>query len=290
MPKLKAKTTLLKQLELSLTPDSHPTRLTPGRFDEAHECFERSSSQQRLIFDWLRSFATTWLNASQLRVLSVGCGSGILDHPFATFLRTISSNIEYVALDPNPVACRRFQTRFQQAPCDGVHFDVRQQTLESYQSTDSFDLILVVQSLYYVNDPPSALRRLLTMLRSQGRLVVMLGPKGALNRLAETVWKLQTSQSIWFSDCFEQHLNSAGSQFESYHLEGMLDVTRCFQIGSREGELVLDFVIQADSLSLGRRPLSLCRKFLKTIAQVSDGRCVVPHPVDVFALRPPGKE
>jgi len=80
---------MLNDLQNSLA-DFQPTPLSDHRFDVSHEWFEGQSNQQAQILDWLQRFGKRQIErraekaiseADAFRVLSVGCGSGILDLP-----------------------------------------------------------------------------------------------------------------------------------------------------------------------------------------------------------------
>ena len=100
----------LKQLRVAVQKAPVSSRLSDERFDVTHETFERSSSQQQLVLKTLKELIDTHEGPSgTLRILSVGCGSGILDNQLISALASSTGNFEYTGVDPNPVACHRFR-------------------------------------------------------------------------------------------------------------------------------------------------------------------------------------
>ncbi len=286
MHTLKSQRSLLQQLRVRLTQNPRPPKLSEAHFNEAHECFERASDQQLQILDWLKQFAKDRTRSRDLNILSVGCGSGILDNPFLEALARDTTTVRYVGLDPSPVACRRFEEDFRQLRLSRVQLELHQTTLENFQTPDSFDLIHSVQSLYYVDEPSVAIGQLFRMLNSDGYVVVMLAPRGAMNRLAEAFWTVNHHDGIWFSDRFENYLHQIEVRHERSRLMGWLNVTPCFEANSRRGNLILDFITQVNCQRLTEEQRELSLDYLQTIVRRRDEQWFVPHPVDVFVMKP----
>ncbi len=72
----------LRGLRAAVEHGNPPVKLSYERFDESHELFEQSSNQQQLILQWLKDLIlSNFASLDPLKILSVGCGSGILDNP-----------------------------------------------------------------------------------------------------------------------------------------------------------------------------------------------------------------
>ena len=102
-------------------------------------------------------------SADALRILSVGCGSGILDNQDIS-PHTIYWIFEYTGVDPNPVACCRFLEDFRRLDLTGVKLDVKNKTVESLDVNECFDVIQLTHSLYYFEDPADTLDKLRKLL------------------------------------------------------------------------------------------------------------------------------
>ena len=64
-----------------------------------------------------------------------------------------------------------------------------------------FDRVLMVHSLYYMNDPERAIDKALNLVNESGRLIVLLASNDTLNELASSFWKMAALQlmgpKIW---------------------------------------------------------------------------------------------
>ncbi|WP_160148071.1 methyltransferase domain-containing protein [Rubripirellula obstinata] len=278
--------------------------LSDQRFDESHEWFEGQSNQQAQILGWLRRFGKSQIerraddlaaNGETFRVLSVGCGSGILDLPL---IKTLADQIEsgrnqtdvkdpvihYTGIDPNPVACGRFRDEFDNLGTESVELSVLEETVESYDHNQSMDLTHVVHSMYYFGDPAVSLRTLIQNVADDGELVIFQAPKGELNRLADCFWQGHVSDPIWFSADLEKHLQETGISFTRSCLEAEVDVTDCFDDSCPKGRLTFDFIVQSDCEQLSAPIRRSVLEHLRSISRIDGQKIYAPHPVDIFVI------
>ncbi|MEM9354398.1 MAG: class I SAM-dependent methyltransferase, partial [Planctomycetota bacterium] len=247
----------------------------------------RSSNQQLQILEWLaRLVAEEFTGASPLRVLSVGCGSGILDLPLLDAVAADGRKVIYTAVDPNPVACRRFREGFEALNPPNVELVVLEHGIERLEPDLRFDLIHAVHSLYYLSDPADSIDNLLGRLAPQGRLAVLQAPKAELNLLSDCFWPTSGEDAIWFSGCVRQHLDDSGLAFREDRIDAKVDVTPCFEDKSSGGRMLLDFITQADSDAFHTSIKEGCRTYLRSVAETVSGQVMVEHPVDAFVVEP----
>ncbi len=288
MPTLESEFAALKDLREALIECPQLGGLSDERFDQTHELFERSSDQQGQILSWLKKrVAALDASVDPLRILSVGCGSGILDNPLITTLAGRSQRVVYTGVDPNAVACRRFREDFNAIGIANVKLELREGTIETTHFPDRFDLIHAVHCLYYFSDPAASVSRLLKLLKPGGQLVVIQAPKAELNQLADCFWTQATDSPIWYSDRLERHLAEHELQFSRHRIDGWVDVTRCFKAGCPRGEMLLDFITQTDCSRLDDGCVELCLDYLQTVSRSEGDRDLVAHPVDVLEISAP---
>jgi SAM-dependent methyltransferase len=289
---------MLNDLKRSLQ-DRQPSPLSDDRFDQSHQWFEGQSSQQAQILEWLQRFGGSQIerragNADAqreaFRVLSVGCGSGILDLPL---IKTLADQMEasdaggaihYTGIDPNPVACGRFREEFRNLEIASTELSVLEETVESYQHDQPVDLTHVVHSMYYFAEPAVSLQSLIQRVAENGELVIFQAPKGELNLLADCFWQGHLNDPIWFSADLDEHLQETGISFTRSRLDAEVDVTACFESGCPEGRLTFDFLVQSDCEHLPAPIRRQVLDYLQAISRVDDGRVLAPHPVDVFEI------
>jgi SAM-dependent methyltransferase len=279
--------------------DLHPSPLSDHRFDQSHEWFEGQSNQQAQILQWLQCFGRNQIESRSIkvsskketfRVLSVGCGSGILDLPL---IKTLADQIEtsvaggmihYTGIDPNPIACGRFRNEFCDLEIASTDLTVLVETIESYRCSQLVDLTLVVHSMYYFAEPAVSLQTLMQHVAEDGALVIFQAPKGELNLLADCFWQGHVKDPIWFSADLDKHLHETGISFTRSRLDAEVDVTACFDSDCPKGRLTFDFLVQSDCGNLSEPIRRSVLDYLRAISRVHDGGVLAPHPVDVFVI------
>ncbi len=275
----------LNQLRVAVKKAPASMQLSDERFDITHEAFECSSSQQQLVLRALKELISSHAgSAGALRILSVGCGSGILDNQLISAIASSPEHFEYTGVDPNPVACRRFREDFEKLALPNVKLEVRTEAVESLNINKPFDIIQLTHALYYFKDPADTLGKLRRLLAPGGKLIIVQAPNEYLNQLSECFWSHHAGQDIWFSKCLEKYLIKQKIEFTCQRIYGEVDVTRCFNEGCSHGEKLLDFITQSDCRESDTEVRERCLHFLKKISRVDGESLKVEHPTDVFVV------
>jgi SAM-dependent methyltransferase len=265
-------------------------RLTDARFDETHEAFETSSNQQELILHWLTHFTRKQFeDLSRIRMLSAGCGSGILDIPLMQAIAGGFAHVDYTAFDPNATACERFRNAFDLLEHPHVDLEVLETTVEKIREgkpviDQKFDMVQAVHCLYYFDDPRLDVSCLSQMLEPGGQMVIVQAPKAELNQLADCFWQGHFQESIWYSADLENFLEEEDCSFHQHRIEAFVDITACFEDGNPLGKDVLDFLLQTPSAELTPKVKALTLEFLDQISIHDNGKILAPHPADVFVI------
>ena len=275
----------LNQLREAIHKSPVASQLSDERFDVTHETFERSSSQQQLVLRTLKELISSHEGSSDaLKILSVGCGSGILDNQLISAIASSAGTFEYTGVDPNPVACRRFREDFEKLALQNVKLEVRTEAVESLNINKPFDVIQLTHALYYFKNPADTLEKLRRLLAPGGRLIIVQAPNEYLNQLSECFWSRHADQDIWFSKCLEKHLVKQNIEFTCQRIHGEVDVTRCFDEECPHGEKLLDFITQSNCRESDAEVRERCLHFLKKISRVDGESLKVEHPADVFVV------
>jgi SAM-dependent methyltransferase len=260
--------------------------LSDARYHATHERFEAASNQRALILDWLEDLAdrSTFPTDRPTRLLSVGCGGGVMDRRITVVFSDHVDRLSLVGVDPNPEHTQAFERRFAGEGFDTTAFTA---TFEEFRPEGSFDVIHFVHCLYYFEHIEPELRKAVDMLASNGVLVVLQAPNEALNHLAHRVWKKQFDQSAWYSGDVVAALSRMDVDYRVHRIEAEVDVTECFRTGSDIGVDILDFIVQADTRQFNDAFQSSLRESLRSICRRQGRRLLCAHPVDAIVVQKP---
>lgn len=263
-----------------------PEELNDSHYHAAHERFESSSNQRTLILDWLEDLAhrTDFPVDRETRVLSVGCGGGVMDRRIAKIFSDHVDRLTLTGVDPNPEHTRAFERGFANA---GIEVEAFTGMFEDYASDHRFDVIHFVHCLYYFEHIEPELNKAFEMLAPGGVLVVLQAPNEALNHLADRVWKKQFDQAAWYSDDVRAALSGLDIPYRVHRIEAEVDVTDCFDPASDHGTEVLDFIVQADTTRFSAAFQQSVRDSLRAVCRRQGRRVLCAHPVDAIVARRP---
>lgn len=279
------RTALLERLDRALDQVDTLIDLDEDRFLETHEIYEARSEQRSRIIEWFGRFVARGPRERALGVLSVGCGSGVLDVPVARRLAERFGMLTYVGVNPNAVECRKFEAAFETAAMPRVDASVVNATFEAYRTSDRFDLVHFAHSLYYLEDLEEALHKARRLLKPGGRIVVFQAPRGVLNDLAVRFYDKRYARPTLLADGFAGLLDGWGWPFAHHRIEAAVDVTPIIDGNPGLGVALRDFIIQVDGGQLPGDVQSIVGQYLKAAAYRVDGRAFIAHPVDVFDIR-----
>ena len=276
---------LLGRLDRALIGSSDLVPLSDARYLETHGIYEGRSDQQRLVIDWFADrVAPTLPPEGSFRVLSIGCGSGILDVSIATRLLKQTNDLHYVGVDPNQIECEAFLQQFTDASLDQARVEVVPATFEDFEAGCSFDLIHFVHSLYYMPDPAAALEKARKLLAPGGRLIVFHAPCEALNDLTVRFWDKEYARPTFFAEDFAEILDAWRWDYERERVDARLEVSPLADADSSIGLALRDFIVQFDSRRLPFPVQDLVGRYLRLISVEDGGETHIPHPVDVFVI------
>ena len=277
-PLSQAGTNCLDELRVATASSLPLNGLSPDTYSRAHAAFEALSNQRNLIADWLVDRLSP-SRTTPLSVLTVGCGDGALDAVIAQRLLARGSDggdIRYVGVEPLEVSAGLFHERMGRIDDSRLSFDTVVAPFANSRLDETFDAVTFVHSMYYVSDVAGAAHAASALLRPDGEAIIMSAPRGALNLLADLLAPAIDGHRQWFSDDVHDALTHSGlDETILAPIEAVVDLTGA-------SDEVLDFTVQAE-LTPDLR--DLVRRYLADVSLVT-GRCLVPHPVDVYVVRP----
>jgi len=268
--------------ELALVNDVAP--LEGQRYATCLHTYEAASNQRKLIQDWFTNQMIPRLATDSASFLSVGCGAGDLDEKILAAAKEHATTVSYVGLEPDPQQCERFMSRMVLEDDPGTTVEVHNLRFEQFIEQRHFDLVLMVHSLYYMDDPRLALEHALNLVSEKGRLVILIASNDMLNELSSSFWELENGGSTWFSEDLSRHLEELGINFERTRIEATLDITSCCEPNSEQGTRIADFIAQVPTGELPQPLRQMIFSYLETTSQHDGGMRWLPHNVDAFII------
>ncbi len=258
--------------------------LSDERYHTTHETFESASNQRALILSWLQALASRidLPSRGSARLMSVGCGGGVLDRRIAHLFADHVDAVSLVGVDPNPEHTQAFRKQL-----SGEGFDVEAFTsgFEDFETKRTFDVIHFIHCLYYFEHIEPELRKAIDMLAPEGVLVVLQAPNEALNHLADRIWKKQFERPAWYSNDVVSLLRDMDVEVEVQRIDAEVNVTHCFENDSETGREILDFIVQAETRRFSRAFQASLLESLRSICRRQDDRLLCRHPVDAIIAR-----
>ncbi|XP_066497250.1 histamine N-methyltransferase-like [Hoplias malabaricus] len=196
---------------------------------------------------------------SSFDVLGVGSGGGEMDVYLISLLQSVlpSAPIRVDIVEPSADLTQNFKALVAKSPSlQGVSFKWNTVTSAEYEKQvqtkdDKFDLIHMIQMLYYVDDPSATLSFFHSRLKKNGKMLII---HEAANSGWEKMWKTfktelctNTLSDYLSAGDIKKLLEALGLRFEELELRNYLDISECFVEGSRDGAMLLDFMTDRES-------------------------------------------
>ena len=254
------------------------------RYADCLHTYEAASNQRELIRGWFTDHTIPQLPTDSASILSIGCGAGDLDVKILAAGKEHAATVSYVGLEPDPQQCERFISRMEFANDQNIQVEVHNNRFEEFTEQRRFDLLLMVHSLYYMDDPERAIENALNLVNESGRLVILIASNDTLNELSSSFWAREYGGSTWFSEDLSRHLEKRGVPFERKRIEATLDITTCCEPDSEQGERIADFIAQVPTEELPPRLRQMIFSYLKATSHRDGDMRWLPHNVDAFII------
>jgi SAM-dependent methyltransferase len=261
--------------------------LTDEDYARSLEIFEASSDQRSEILNWLKINVLSQMPKGSNSILSIGCGTGAFDEQILQNLIGRMKKIKYLGIEPNKLEAEEFEKRMQMSGTENTVVDssVLVDKFGNRPFGKDFDLVLLVHSIYYLDDRNDAIDAALDALSPGGVLIIVVAPDESLNVIANQVWQRQMGHKSFFSDDLRLHFDNRGIEYSETRISAKLNVTNCFNAISHEGRDIIDFTVQARTGLLPEPLQKDIFKFLLSISEVEAGNTYLPHPVDIFRCK-----
>lgn len=263
----------------------HP--LNDEYYAQCLEIFEANSDQRLGLLDWLEANVLCGMSQGANAILSVGCGTGAFDERILRYVRSRMSHVTYLGIEPNEVEAAEFLETMCAQESDQLDICVLVEKFGDKLFEHEFDLILFVQSIYYLEDRNDAIDAAMMALKPGGELVIVIAPDEELNTIANLMWQRQMGQKSWFSTDVRAHFEARSLDYSETRVSARLNVNQCFGDSSEEGRNIVDFIVQTQTDQLPASLRNDISDFLMSISNGEHSMTCLPHPVDIFRCKRP---
>jgi SAM-dependent methyltransferase len=246
--------------------------------------YEAASSQRELILKWFINHVIPQIPRDNASFLSIGCGAGELDVKILAAAKEQASTIAYVGLEPDSQQCERFTASMALPSDQNIRVETLNTNFEKCTEQRRFDRVLMVHSLYYMDDPERAIEKALNLVNESGRLIILIASNDTLNELSSSFWQMENGGSTWFSEDLSKHLDERGIAFDRQRIEARLDITSCCEPESEQGIRIADFIAQAPIGELPSGLGTMIFGYLEATSQLDGDMRWLPHNVDAFII------
>ena len=261
---------LIRALEGIETP-----ALEGDEYTSRHTLFETASAQRDMIRDRIATafHEKIGLFPAPLKVLSVGCGDGVLDQAILSAFP--AEAIEYTGIDPNPA---------QLAACNDLLGHERPvqlyaMPLETEVPGAPFDVSYAVHVIYYADDKVAFVKSMQAATRRDGVCLIAIAPFSRMNEIANVFWKRQDTDAI-FSHDLEALFESLGIVFATDRIDAVMPLD--LFVGPNRDQEIVEFTVQAHLDHLDANAWAQLDETFRQAARRTGGQLVMDHPVDLY--------
>ncbi|NWS43040.1 HNMT methyltransferase, partial [Probosciger aterrimus] len=281
----------------------------PDRYLQSFRLFLANSTEHQCMQEFTERQLPAVIGSigngkSAINILSVGGGSGEIDLLILSKVQAIypGVTINYDVIEPSADQIFKYKEHVAATSnLENVKFTWHEETAYEYESrmnaekkSKKWDLIHMIQMLYYVKDVPATIRYFHTLLEEQAKLLIILvsGTSGW-----ETLWKKYGSSFPLDDLCcyvssadIKRILDSAGLKCQLHELPSHMDITSCFTEGNKDGEMLLDFLTETCEFSKTAPP-ELKHQVMEELrkpecSQERDGKVLFNNNLSVIVIEP----
>ncbi|NES70096.1 MAG: class I SAM-dependent methyltransferase, partial [Okeania sp. SIO2D1] len=183
-------------------------------------------------------------------ILSIGCGSGVFEKPFLTKLLELNKSIHFVGVEPNEVGCVKTGEWCQELSTfqpEKFRFKIHPVELEKFESSQSFDIILLIHSFYYFSEIESSFQKVYELVGEEGMTIIAIAVKTKLNEPYHYISQRLYQRPRFFSEDLYQFFSEQNIPFSQEIIEFSVNITKCFQKDSQLGKYLLDFIVDVNT-------------------------------------------
>ncbi|XP_070554988.1 histamine N-methyltransferase-like [Ptychodera flava] len=217
-----------------------------------------SSEREQDVMNACDRFVSRHNKEDMLRLLSIGPADGFFDIPVIDYLIKRFGKITYVVIEPENNQIQKFEdlvkSRNEQNLWTTVKFEFHQKTIEAYlkeiergAALGRFDIILLLHSVYHIMDPANVFAELYGQLNRGGMLYCQIGvgPWEEVNiRVGNVISDPNITRigSATLQKLLKHRMPDV--KIHTQYRKMNFKAGECFNEESRDGKLMVDFLVQ----------------------------------------------
>lgn len=165
-------------------------------------------------------------------ILSIGCGSGLFQQPFLKKLIELNKSIHFVGVEPNKVECVKTQEWCQKLSTfkpDKFWFEIHPVELEKFESSQTFDIILLIHSFYYFSEIKSSVEKVYKLIGEEGIAIIAINLKREISEPYYYANQRLYQRQRFYSDDLYQVLSEQNIPFRQEMIDFLVNIRKCFQ-------------------------------------------------------------
>lgn len=221
-----------------------------------------------------------------LRVLIIGPGSGVEE------LKLLSSyNIDHLtAVEPSLEMADELEVNLRTSSNFIKEWKIQRTNIESYltnnsYSNDSFDIILMIHSIYYISSRDYVLRKVSSLLRPHtGRFIAVI-TIGVFTEITNKY--IPSSSHIYNADDLEHDLRSVNVPFERYLTDVSYDLTGVKEDDKLRWTYASFFLAVNVAYAKDNLEAEVIQDLINMANTTNDGKLTLNFREDIFNIRRP---
>ncbi len=203
-----------------------------------------------------------------------------------TKLIELNKSIHFVGIDPKKLKCVKTEEWCQElSRCqpEKFRFKIHPVKLEKFESSQSFDIILLIHSFYYFSEIESSFQKVYELLREEGIAIIVIAIKTELREPPYYVNQRLYQRSMLFSDDLYQLFSEHNISFHQEIIDSPVNITKCFQKDSQLGKHLLDFIVGANTTYFSPSQLQVLLDYFSNNSQkLESGEIIIPNSLSIY--------
>ncbi|RQH45678.1 class I SAM-dependent methyltransferase [Okeania hirsuta] len=262
-------------------------KLNEQEYMEGLIAYRSQQNEQEMIIDaTVQSIQKYKSSQESYTILSIGCGSGLLEKPFLTKLLELNKSIHFVGIDPKKAECLITQEWCQKLSTftpNKFGFEIHPVSLEEFKPLQTFDIILLIHSFYYFPKIESSVNKVYELMGAEGMTIIAIAVKTKLNEPYHYISQRLYQRPRFFSEDLYQFFSEQKIPFSQEIIEFSVNITKCFQKDSQLGKHLLDFIVGANTTYFSPSQLQVLLDYLSSNSQkLEGGEIMIPNSVSFY--------